>query len=149
MNAIEERVWSCVCIVGVGLIGGSLALGLRRSGVVQTVLGVDIDKDALDYAVRQGVVNAAASWDEGIGQADLIVLATPPDVTRRLLTALGRDLAECCSEKIVLDVCGTKVGICSEAERQSLCFVGGHPLAGSERSGVRSAAATLLENAVF
>lgn len=149
MKAIEGRVWKCVCIVGVGLIGGSLALGLRRGARVQTVLGVDVDKDGLLYAVRRGVVDAAAEWQDGVERADLIVLATPPDVTTRLLPMVSKQLGDRRPETIIMDVCGTKSVICAEAELQSLCFVGGHPLAGSEKSGVRAASATLLENAVF
>ncbi|MBI5231387.1 MAG: prephenate dehydrogenase [Coriobacteriales bacterium] len=142
-------------MVGVGLIGGSIAAGLRRTDEPPRVLGVDTDRDSLDFAVESGIVDDAATpkaaFDRGWfgpGGADVVILATPAGATVGWFETLG----ELGYEGIVTDVASTKSSVLSAAERwlpDPSRFVGGHPMAGSERSGVQAARPELFEGAYY
>lgn len=134
-----------VVVAGVGLIGGSVAQGIRRRFLADTVVGLDPDGEALEVARFHGVIDegrlAPGPW---LAAADLVILATP--VGR--LVPLARDLAPFLRpDATVTDVGSVKSTIV--AELGDLRFVGGHPMAGSDRAGVRHADASLLENAVW
>ena len=134
-----------VVIAGVGLIGGSIALGLRQRFLAERVIGLDPDADALEVARFHGVIDEArlepGAWLE---EADLVILATPS----RTLTKLARELIPFLQDDaIVTDVGSVKRPIV-EALRD-VRFVGGHPMAGSDRAGVANADAALVENAVW
>jgi prephenate dehydrogenase len=130
-----------VAVLGLGLIGGSLALDLRARGV--RVIGWD-RPEVLRRARRRGLVDAvAASVDDAARQAGLVVLAAPPAANLRLLRRLARLGPE---GPIVTDVGSVKGRIVGEAGRLGLRrFVGGHPIAGSERSGIEAARQGLFE----
>ncbi len=139
---------STVVVAGVGLIGGSLALGARQRFLAERVIGLDRDPTVLDAARGLGVIDEAhlapGPWLERV---DLVVLATPA----RSLVPLGREIFPFLSEHaVVTDVGSVKEpvvrGLRDVAEGR---FVGGHPMAGSERAGVLNADAALLENAVW
>ncbi|HEX2094577.1 MAG TPA: prephenate dehydrogenase [Longimicrobiaceae bacterium] len=122
-----------VAVVGLGLIGGSLARDLAARGV--RVLAHDRDPAAVSAALREGVVHAALGASlEGVEEVDLLVLAVPvsaaPAVLARVLPRLG-------SVRLVTDVGSTKESVCSAAASLGIGdrFVGSHPLAGSHRSG--------------
>lgn len=119
-----------VAIVGLGLIGGSLARALSRAGY--TVVGVDRPA-VLSAAQRAGAVTqTAARPEEAAELCDVLVLAAPPSANLRLLRRLaGRTRAGL----VVTDVGSVKGPICREADRAGIVFVGGHPMAGNERSG--------------
>ncbi|HEX7003997.1 MAG TPA: prephenate dehydrogenase/arogenate dehydrogenase family protein [Trueperaceae bacterium] len=138
-------LFDTVVIAGVGLIGGSIGLGVRQRFLANRVVGLDHDPMALDAARGMGVIDEAqleaGPW---LRQADLVVLATPV----RSLVRLAKSLEPYLSPRAVLtDVGSVKAEIV--AELAHLPFVGGHPMAGSERVGVRNADAALLENAVW
>jgi prephenate dehydrogenase len=134
-----------VAIAGLGLIGGSLARDLAGNGV--RVLGFDTDGDALDAALREGVVAAAlgAEWG-GLEDADVFVLAVPVraagDVLAAALSRLGR-------VRLVTDAGSTKRSIVAAARSLGLAakFVGAHPLAGDHRSGWAASRPGLFEGA--
>lgn len=142
-----------VTIVGLGLIGGSVALAAGRGkGIL--VRGVDPDPDTLGYALEHGMVAEAATPDDAVSRgwftgvhSDLVVLATPVSATRAWLTRLA-DLGY---DGIVSDVASTKAAVVTAAECSGgrFTFVGGHPMAGSERSGVTAASATLFDGAYY
>lgn len=140
-----------VCLVGCGLIGGSLALALRRSGQTAAIVGVDSDSVTLKEALRLGIVDEAADLEDGLREADLVVLAVPIPHIPPLLREVARRERLLAPGAIVTDTGSTKSEIVREARRlfQTASFVGGHPMAGSEKSGVHAAHATLLENAVY
>lgn len=132
-------------VAGVGLIGGSVALGARQRFLAERVVGLDMDAEALEVARFHGVVDEArlepGPW---LREADLVVLATPA----RTLVPLARQLAPFLrDDAVVTDVGSVKGGIVRDLA--DLRFVGGHPMAGSDRAGVRAADAALLENAVW
>ncbi|WP_236588088.1 prephenate dehydrogenase [Tumebacillus amylolyticus] len=138
-------------IIGCGLIGGSLALALRENGAVRQLAAVDSNPSSCELAVQLGVVDAAyEDLRDAVVDADLIVFAAPVRQTCELLSELSTlPLKKGC---IVTDVCSTKAEVCAKAARllpPGVHFIGGHPMAGSEKSGVRAANARLFENAVY
>ncbi len=140
-----EPLFNTIVIAGVGLIGGSIGLGVRQRFLANKVIGLDRDPAALEAAVGLGVIDEAqlrpGDW---LKEVDLIILASPA----KTIVPLARGLAPFLGEKTILtDVGSVKADIC--AELSDLRFVGGHPMAGSERIGVQNADAALLENAVW
>ena len=136
-----------VCVVGVGLLGGSVALGLRRSFPGLTVVGVDRAGTAVQAHAAGLLDVAAASLDEGLQGADLVVLATP---VRSIQQLLGEVASRAGEEVLVTDVGSTKRSICATAAELpagSPAFVGGHPMAGRARGGWQQASADLLTDA--
>ena len=120
-------------------MGGSV--GLAAKAASWEVVGVD-KPAVLERAVELGAIDRASTIKEARG-ADLVVLAAP--ISR--ISALTRDLAP--TEALVTDVASTKVKIVREAEAQGLRFVGGHPMAGSQLSGVANAKADLFRGARY
>ncbi len=135
-------------IAGVGLIGGSVALGLRERLLCQRVIGLDNDALALQEALALGVIDEARpSVGEWLRGADLVVLAVPVKALAPLARAAAPYLSPAA---LVTDVGSVKSGIAAECEALGIRnFVAGHPMTGSERGGVAHASAALLENAVW
>lgn len=134
-----------VAIVGVGLIGGSLALALKAAGVVDRIIGVDAVRSNLYQALELGVIDALGEM-ESLAQADVIVLATPVDA----LFAVCRQLKAVSLKAgaVVTDVGSTKSSVL-EAMAQAYgevpsWFVPAHPIAGREKSGVEAADGALF-----
>ncbi|MBI1732473.1 MAG: prephenate dehydrogenase/arogenate dehydrogenase family protein [Gammaproteobacteria bacterium] len=130
-----------LCLIGVGLIGGSLALALKRAGACAHVAGVDTAGAALREALELGIIDSGhAGLAEAAAGSDVIVLATPLGRMPSLL----QQLAPLLTPKMVLtDVGSAKRGII-EAARKALgancaAYVPGHPIAGTEKSGPRHA----------
>jgi prephenate dehydrogenase len=129
-----------VSIVGLGLIGGSLAMALRRAGY--TVVGFDRPR-VRARARAKGAVHVAASSLSEAAEAEVVILAAPPVANLQLLRRLARRLP---ADAVVTDVGSVKVPICREARRLGLAtFVGGHPMAGNEGSGFAAADAGLFK----
>ena len=126
-------------IVGVGLIGGSVGLAARNSG--WDVIGVD-KPEVLEEAVSLGAVDQPSTLEE-VRDVDLLVLAAPISKVTGLVAELSPTSA------LVTDVASTKMAIVCEAERHDLRFVGGHPMAGSQLSGVANARADLFKGARY
>ena len=129
-----ERLANCtVLLVGLGLIGGSVARGLRRSGSCERLLAYDTNQEQLQAALSAGDIDAIGTLEELVAQADLIVIALPTLATAALLPRLA-DL--CGPQAIVTDVASVKGNVAQQLERLDLSFrsrcVLGHPLAGSE-----------------
>lgn len=139
-----------ICIIGVGLIGGSLGMTVIRRRLAGEVVGVDLHEDTLRLAEATGAItNGTSTLAAGVTGADLVVLAAPVGEYSRIFTALGPLLAP---GTIVTDVGSTKAGVVKAAEEllpDTVSFVGGHPMAGSEQAGILGADAFLLENAVY
>ena len=134
-----------VGVVGLGLIGGSLARALAARGV--WVMGYDRDCSSLDAAVAEGMVHEALDDTlAGVERADVVVLATPVAATAALLTRHGTRLT---GPSLIMDVASTKKRIVAAAEAAGLGprYVGAHPLTGSHRSGWGASRAGLFEEA--
>jgi prephenate dehydrogenase len=140
-----------VMVVGIGLIGGSLAAALRALPDAPHVTGTDADEGALALALEHGVLDDAVpveSVDGTLLAADLVVLATPAAGTSEWLELLG----EIGYAGVVTDVASTKTAVVQDARRllaPGATFIGGHPMAGSERSGVAAADPELFRGAYY
>ena len=145
---MRKPLFNRVVIVGLGLIGGSLALALKKRGIARRIIGVEADPSALRKArARDAIDEGFRQWTAQLEQSDLIILALSPGVVPG--TAL--QIASTSSEPIVLtDVSSTKGHIVRVLERdlpQRIKFVGGHPMAGSHRSGIQAADPDLFSGA--
>jgi prephenate dehydrogenase len=135
-----------VAIVGVGLIGGSIGLGLRARGLARRVVGIGRDASRLEEARRLGAIDDhAIEMAEGVADAEVAVICTP--VSRLVEDALAAARLGPGSI-LVTDAGSTKARIVERVEadpRGRVCFLGAHPLAGSEQQGVSHARADLFE----
>ena len=141
-----------VLIVGVGLIGGSLGLALRRTGQASYVGGVSRTA-TLAEAEKIGAIDEGFGYDrlaEAVATADLVVLCTPINRICAILEEFGS--FELPPGLVITDVGSTKGFILREAERllpETVTFIGGHPMAGGEKSGVGAADPFLFQNAIY
>jgi len=138
-----------VVIVGLGLMGGSLAGALKRRGACREVWGVARRAETIEEAVRRGFIDVGAcDLAEGVGQADLIVLATPVRTIMELVPQVGALATSGC---VLMDLGSTKVRIVEamEALPPHLQAVGGHPMCGKEASGLKAAETDLYQGATF
>lgn len=140
--------FSQVTIVGVGLIGGSLGMILRRKGIASTVIGVGRRIENLKTAVELGAIDRyVVDPKEGVKEADVVVLATPVDTYDRHL----KEWAFCLKPgAIVTDVGSVKgelVERSEEAMPAGIHFVGAHPIAGKEKTGVAAGSDQLFQGA--
>ncbi len=138
-----------LAIVGVGLLGGSVAKAARARGLAQTIVGVGRDQTRLADALRDGALDQATTdLRLGVRGADLVVLAAPVLAIERLLESVASAVGP---ETLVTDVGSTKGSIVRTADALSasrpFTFVGSHPMAGSERAGYAVARADLFQDA--
>lgn len=138
-----------LAIVGVGLLGGSVAKAARERGLAREIVGIGRDASRLEPALRDGVLDrATVDLADGLRGADLVVLGMPVLVIERMLPAVAAAVGE---EALVTDVGSTKATIVTAADalaaRRPFHFVGSHPMAGSERAGYAVARGDLFERA--
>ena len=138
-----------VSIVGVGLIGGSFGLALKKAGFEGEILGVS-RPSTIDGALTRGAIDRGASLEEGLAQSDLVFLAQP---ILRILDQLPEVARLAREGSLVTDAGSTKAAVVDrarEAFRDSGArFLGGHPMAGKEGRGVAIAEADLFRGAVW
>ena len=139
---------STIVIAGLGLMGGSMAMALRRAGC-PAVLGIDRDPDTLAAALRTGAVDRAGD-PELLQGADILILALSPEAA---VSFLQEHVSLLPAGALVTDVCGVKravvealAPICRE---HGLLFIGGHPMAGKEKSGFAAADPCLFKGASY
>lgn len=139
-----------LALLGTGLIGGSLALDWLRNGAVEKVVGWDAAPSALEEARERGIIQAAAtSPEEAASSADLVLIATPVRAACELAGRLGPHLK--CGQ-IVSDVASVKSPVVAAWDRAcppGVEFLGGHPLAGSEKNGPRAARSGIFRSAAY
>ena len=137
-----------IVISGLGLMGASLALALKRADRNSIICGYDFP-DVLKYAVEHEIIDQAIeNWPDDCADAEIIFLATPLQVIEKHLADLNGKIA---ADTIVTDLGSTKQHIENFVRRiqfQSI-YVGGHPLAGAEKTGIRAANPLLYENAIY
>lgn len=127
-----------VGIIGLGLIGGSMAIDLKRKGFADQILGVEAEPVNASAAEKIGLVDRIVSLDECVRQSDLVVLAVPVGAAVRMLPELLDKIGESGdTDKVVMDVCSTKEHLARNVKyhpcrRQ---YVASHPMAGTEYSG--------------
>lgn len=138
-----------ITIVGVGLIGGSLAAAVKQRGLSHRVIGVGRNPEKLQGAIESGLLDQATSdLAEAARESDFLIFCTPVD---RIVAGV-REVAEICRcNTIITDVGSTKGEICAELETglpPGVEFIGSHPLAGSEKSGYEYSDPTLFQDRV-
>ena len=136
-----------VAIVGLGLIGGSVARDLRRTGFATHLTGVEKRRDHADEALRLGLVDAIAPLEEAVAVAELVVLATPMDA---LLTVLPRVLDHLADDATALDLGSVKLSLVSAVATHPRRhrYVATHPMAGTENAGPSASLPRLFEGKV-
>ncbi len=134
-----------VGVVGLGLIGGSLAKAYEAAG--HTVYGLDINTHIQGYARLAGVIDEDMD-DENLGQCELVLLAVYPGAA---IDFVEKNRKKFKSGALVMDCCGVKKAVCDAcfpiAEVEDFVFVGGHPMAGVERSGLKVSRADMFAGA--
>jgi len=139
-----------VLMVGLGLIGGSLALAIQKNPEV-VIIGFDIDPQTVRQAKKMGVIHEMAfNLSESARNADVIVFATPVHTTLQLMNEVQNWPLK--KEVILTDTGSTKKIIMEKArslQQKGITFIGGHPMAGSHKSGVLAAKPHLFENAYY
>ncbi|RJP21994.1 MAG: prephenate dehydrogenase/arogenate dehydrogenase family protein [Candidatus Abyssobacteria bacterium SURF_5] len=144
MNPFFEKV----AIIGVGLIGGSIGLALKKRGLCGSITGLGRSHQSLANAAKAGAIDEAApDIPEAVNGADLVVVCTPVGSVAGVIAEMDSSLEE---NAYVTDVGSTKLNIVRAVEelpRASMRYVGSHPLAGSDRKGAAHASADLFEGA--
>ena len=145
---MAETVCERLCIIGVGLIGGSIGLAAHQRGLAKRVVGVGRNAERLKLAVQMGAIDeATTSLQEGVSDADMVVMCTPVGLIVPTIKMCLQWLSEHC---VVTDVGSVKSGIVQQAtDLVGGRFVGGHPMAGSEQTGVQNARADLFEGTTW
>ena len=134
-----------VGVVGLGLIGGSVARAYQADGY--TVYGADIDKTTESYATLAGITVGALT-EESLSECDLVFIALYPEATVSYMKQNARRVKK---GAFVFDLCGVKHEICevgfSLAAENGYTFIGGHPMAGTQFSGLKYSRSTLFRGA--
>ena len=137
-----------VAIIGVGLIGGSLGMILRRKGLADHIVGVGRSLENLKTAVTVGAIDRyVIDPTDGVQGSDLVILATPVDTYERHLKSWARCLAPGTIVSDVGSVKGTLVERSEAAMPAGVHFVGAHPIAGKEKTGVAAGSDQLFKGA--
>ncbi|WP_419487702.1 prephenate dehydrogenase [Chryseobacterium bernardetii] len=129
-----------ISIIGVGLIGGSMALKLREKNIASFIYGIDNSQQHISEALDLKIIDAGADLEQGIKDSDLIILAIPVDAARKLLPSV-LDLVS--DQQTVMDAGSTKAGIVAAVKNhpKRSRFVAFHPMWGTENNGPKSAIA--------
>lgn len=138
-----------VALIGTGLMGGSFALALKERNLSCKITGFDINQEALVMAKAMGVIDEiGTSLSVTVKKADLIMLAVPVGYYERILTKITEYVPK---GAIITDLGSVKEAAVNAASvlNKGVQFVGGHPLAGSEKGGVEAASPYLFENAYY
>ena len=138
-----------VTIVGLGLMGGSLAAALKARGVVRTVCGVSRRRETIQRAVQLGYVDRGTTeLREGVRGAQIVILAVPVRTIVGMITQLGEMLPQGC---MLMDLGSTKTAVCHAMDNlpSHIQPIGGHPMCGKEKSGLDAAETSLYEGAPF
>nr|WP_220483291.1 prephenate dehydrogenase [Limosilactobacillus albertensis] len=139
-----------VFIKGLGLIGSSLARAIRQDHPQIQIIASDVNEETLQYAKENNIADRVVTDMTGVDQADYIILASPVSQIIKDITALANLKLK--SGVIITDVGSTKQTIMQAGKvltQRNLTFIGGHPMAGSHKSGVQAGRADLIENAYY
>lgn len=136
-----------ICVIGLGLIGGSIATSLKNRGFASEIFGVDNNASHCEEAVKIGFVDQCLPVEDAISKAEIILLAIPVDAAKNLLPSLLDQISE---HQTIIDLGSTKEGICSVADKHPKRnqFVASHPIAGTENVGPSAAFDGLYDNKI-
>ena len=142
-----NNVFNKVCIIGLGLIGGSIGLSLRRLNPSSQVVGYAKTKSTLKRAIERGLVDKVEdNLISAVNDADFVILATPLSMFKSITEEISPFLKEGC---IISDTGSAKLSVIKELENiipENIEFVPGHPIAGTEESGPDAGFAELFDN---
>ncbi len=145
----SDFLFARTAILGLGLLGGSIAIAGKKRGLLNRVAGYGRKPERLRYALDNNIADETHTTpEETVRDADLVIVCTPVGLIPEMIERIGPHLRD---GAIVTDVGSTKQNIVEHAERVlpgTVSFVGGHPMAGSEESGVEAANEALFENAL-
>ncbi|GIN21096.1 MAG TPA: prephenate dehydrogenase [Bacillus bacterium] len=140
-----------VLIIGVGLIGGSIALAIKKEHPGAYIIGYDLNEENCRLAERMNIIDECSpSFEKEAVKSDLIILACPVEEVEQKICQLAELPLK--PEAIITDVGSTKVKIMEKSavlRKKGAVFIGGHPMAGSHKSGAGSARKHLFENAFY
>jgi len=139
------KLFNKVAIVGTGLIGGSIALAIKKKKLAGEVVGVSRHKRSLLLAKRKGAIDAGSQALDIVKDADLLILATPVNTIIDLAPRVAKVVNKRC---IVTDVGSTKKEIVSILGKAFPNYVGSHPLAGSEKRSILNAHANIFKDSL-
>ncbi len=138
-----------VTVIGLGLIGGSIAKALKERNGIDCIIGIDTHLPTIEQALADNIISyGTQSITSNVGESDIIFICTPVHETTRWVKRLLPVIKPTC---ILTDVGSTKSALINEIENlpQNFRFVGGHPMAGSEKSGYTASKCHLFENAYY
>jgi len=139
MNTVKK-----IGIVGIGLMGSSLALRLKNEGVAAEIIGVDNNPEHLSIALAQKIIDSCMSLTDAIAASDVIVIAIPVDATISILPSILNQV----QDQIVFDLGSTKASIIEKIKDHPMRgrFVGTHPMWGTEKNGPQAAVQDAFKN---
>lgn len=134
-------------VVGLGLIGGSMAIDLRKAGLTQEITGVDANPENAAEALRLGIIDRIESLENAVSKADMVIIAIPVD---KVLATLTTVLDLISAQTTVIDVGSTKKLIAEAVENhpKRRNYVAAHPMSGTENSGPTAALEGLFEGKI-
>ena len=134
-------------VIGLGLIGGSMALDLKRRSFADTVIGVENDPVNASAALNIGLVDEVVPFEDCVRRSDVVVVAIPVGAAVKMLPKVLDIFEECGGDKIVIDTCSTKSQIVRSVQYHPRrgSFVATHPMAGTEYSGPWAAMPNLFD----
>ncbi len=132
-----------IYVVGIGLIGGSLALGIQKAYATCTIFGIDTNQNHLQEALDLGIIHKKATLKE-LKNADVVIISVPVNVALKLTVEVLNSIQE---NTLVFDVGSTKVDICRAIDKHKnrRNFLATHPIAGTEFSGPKAATSALYQ----
>ncbi|OFW54671.1 MAG: hypothetical protein A2163_04800 [Actinobacteria bacterium RBG_13_35_12] len=145
----EESDFKKITIIGVGLIGGSLGLALKKKNPKFKISGIDKSKIIEKAIARRAIDEGTSNLKNGIKEADVVILATPVKTILDLLPQINPFIKKGC---IVTDTGSTKGQIVETADKilsEDVYFIGGHPIAGSEKYGIEEADSHLFQDKTY
>lgn len=133
-------------VLGIGLIGGSFALALKKCGWAKMVFGIDHNPNHLEVAQQLQIIDDSGKLEEVLPQVDVLIIAIPVDATREVLSQI-LDLTD---KQVIIDAGSTKSALCASVKQhpKRQQYVAAHPIAGTENSGPEAAFAELYTGKV-
>lgn len=134
-------------VIGLGLIGGSIAMDLRKAGFATKITGVDLNSENAQEALRLGIIDRIETLENGVPHADMVIIAIPVD---KVLNSLTKVLDLVSDKTTVIDVGSTKKAITEAVDNhpKRRNYIPAHPMSGTENSGPTAALEALFENKI-
>ena len=136
---LDMKTKGAIGIIGLGLIGGSIAIALKGK---RHIVGMSRNAQTVDYALSEGIIDEAAKSYSDFAKCDAVIVCTPLSIVKRTVTELYNALGD----SVIISDVGSVKGMLSGLKGR---IIGGHPMAGTEQNGIRAAKERLLENAFY